>query len=118
MPHLRIETNVPSSKVTDQHLQELGKIVAKTLGKPEGYCVVQIVGDQKMNWAGTSAPCATGHLMSIGSLGVAENKKHAAVIYPYVQQHFGIPPDRFYLTFINAAASDVGFNGSTFHGIL
>lgn len=35
MPHFRLETNVPKSKVTPELLKKLSKAVAKTLGKPE-----------------------------------------------------------------------------------
>jgi len=35
MPHFRLETNVPKSKVTPELLKKLSAAVAKTLGKPE-----------------------------------------------------------------------------------
>lgn len=35
MPHFRLETNIPKSKVTPEVLKNLSKAVAKTLGKPE-----------------------------------------------------------------------------------
>lgn len=35
MPHLRIETNVPKSKVPEDFVVKAAAVVAKTLGKPE-----------------------------------------------------------------------------------
>jgi hypothetical protein len=38
--------------------------------------------------------------MSIGKLGVEENKKHAAVLHDHIEKHLGIPRNRlrfFYL---------------------
>lgn len=40
MPHFRLETNVPKSKVTPEFLQNLSKAVAKTLGKPESVSIL------------------------------------------------------------------------------
>lgn len=44
MPHFRLETNVPKSKVTPDVLKSLSKAVAKTLGKPES------VSTSLLNW--------------------------------------------------------------------
>lgn len=48
-----------------------------------------------MAWNGTEKPCGVGTLMSIGCLGVEENKKHASVLYPLLEKELGIPGDRF-----------------------
>ena len=46
MPCLRIETNVSGSSFDiDQMSTELLAAVAKTLGKPIGYCMVAIIPD-------------------------------------------------------------------------
>ncbi|VVC32429.1 Hypothetical protein CINCED_3A012702 [Cinara cedri] len=95
MPHFRLETNVPKSKVTPEVLKTLSKAVAKTLGKPESYVVVTVVPDQLMVFNGTNEPCGTGILMSIGALGVEQNKNHASVLYPIIKDLLGIPGDRF-----------------------
>lgn len=54
-----------------------------------------IVPDQLMAWGGNDKPCGTAVLMSIGCLGVEENKKHAKVLYPLLEKELGIPGDRF-----------------------
>jgi phenylpyruvate tautomerase len=56
---------------------------------------VTVVPDQLMVWGGNDKPCGTALLMSIGCLGVEENKKHAAVLYPLLEKELGIPGDRF-----------------------
>jgi hypothetical protein len=35
MPHLRLETNIPKSKITEDFLKQTTALMAKTLGKPE-----------------------------------------------------------------------------------
>ncbi|XP_060867631.1 macrophage migration inhibitory factor homolog [Metopolophium dirhodum] len=118
MPHFRLETNVSKSKVTPELLKKLSAAVAKTLGKPESYVVVTIVPDQLMTWGGDDKPCGTATLMSIGCLGVEQNKKHAAVLYPLLKKELGIPDDRLYITFSDQSSSNVGYTGTTFQTIL
>lgn len=49
-----------------------------------------------MTWGGNDdKPCGTATLMSIGCLGVEQNKKHAAVLYPLLKKELGIPDDRY-----------------------
>lgn len=52
-----------------------------------------------MVWAGNDKPCGTATLMSIGCLGVEQNKKHASVLYPIIEKELGIPGDRFVYLF-------------------
>lgn len=38
--------------------------------------------------------------MSIGQLGIEQNKKHSAVISDYINKQLGIPPNRFVILFL------------------
>lgn len=58
------------------------------------YCVVSIIPDVIMSFGGTTEPCAIANLMSIGALGVEQNKKHAKVLYELVEKELGVPTDR------------------------
>merc|ERR1712042_300033 len=62
-------------------------------------------------------PCAQATLMSIGKLGLGENKKHSAVLFPLINKLLGVPDDRVYISYISAQSQDVGFKGTTFHSI-
>lgn len=53
-----------------------------------------VVGGVNMSWGGTNEPAAQATLMSIGALGVEQNKKHAKAIYEIVTQSIGIKPDK------------------------
>lgn len=59
------------------------------------YCVAGVIADQTMLWGGTTDPCGTATLMSIGKLGVEENKKHAALLYDHIEKNLGIPRTRY-----------------------
>ncbi|KAL0818320.1 hypothetical protein ABMA28_008802 [Loxostege sticticalis] len=117
MPHLRIETNVPKNVITQDFILKAGAVIAKTLGKPDQYCAVSVIPDLPMSFGGSTSPCAIANLMSIGGLGVDQNKKHAKVIFELVEKELGVPSDRMYITFQNETTSDVGFKGTTFHEI-
>lgn len=47
-----------------------------------------------MAFGGSTNPCAIATLMSIGALGVKENKNHSAAIFKLVSEVLGIPNDR------------------------
>lgn len=47
-----------------------------------------------MSFGGSLEPCAIANLMSIGSLGVEQNKKHAKALFELVQNELDIPQDR------------------------
>ncbi|KAI5634220.1 macrophage migration inhibitory factor (MIF) domain-containing protein [Phthorimaea operculella] len=117
MPHFRIETNVPKSKVPQDFLTKAVSVLAKTVGKPEQYCVVSIIPDVHMSFGGSTEPCAVANLMSVGRLGVEENKKHAKVLYELVEKELGVSKERMYITFQDELSSNVGFKGTTFHDI-
>lgn len=117
MPHFRIETNVPRSQIPATFVQKAVPVLAKALGKPEQYCVVSIIPDVQMSFGGSTEPCAIANLMSIGALGVEQNKKHAKVLFELVEQELGVKSDRMYITFQDEPTGNVGFKGTTFHAI-
>lgn len=67
-----------------------------------------------MTFGGTTEPCGQAWLMSIGQLGKRENMAHSKRIFEKVSQSLGIPPTRMFITFTDAAAMNVGYNGTTF----
>ncbi|CAG9853806.1 unnamed protein product [Phyllotreta striolata] len=118
MPHFHLETNLPQEQIPDDLPEKICSILASSLGKPKDYCAATIIGGAKMYFKGSSQPTAQATLMSIGSLGVAENKKHSKVLFEVIEKSLGIPSDRVYIHFMEAATKDVGHGGTTFHDIL
>ena len=47
-----------------------------------------------MTFGGSNEPCAYVCLMSIGKLGVEENKKHSDAIMTVLEKSLGISPTR------------------------
>lgn len=77
-----------------------------------------VIPDQMMMWGGEEGPCAIAVLMSIGKLGVEENKKYSKILSDHVNKNLGISPDRMYIGFQDVPTSQLGFKGTTFHEIM
>jgi phenylpyruvate tautomerase len=117
MPTLTIATNLKKSEIPEDFCPRMTKVLADTLSKPESYCAILVQPDQILTWNGTSDAAAMITCFSIGKLGIDENKKHSKAIMSELNK-LGIESTRMYISFIDAKAEDVGYNNSTFHGIL
>lgn len=53
-----------------------------------------MIGGVNMSFGGSNEPAAQAVLMSIGALGVAENKRHSKALFEAVEQAIGVPPTR------------------------
>lgn len=115
MPSLSISTNVPLEALnTSEILSEISKSVAKIIGKPEAYVMVQLKGSVAISFGGTQEPAAYGELVSIGGLGSDTNKKLSAAIAATLESKVNVPKSRFYIKFYDVKRSDFGWNGTTF----
>ncbi|CAH1164783.1 unnamed protein product [Phaedon cochleariae] len=117
MPYLRLETNVPQEKIPIDLSAKLSELLSKSLGKPLNFCCASVTGGVNMSWGGTNDPAAQATLMSIGALGVEENKRHSKALTDCITQALGIDADRMYISFDDKKASDVGYRKTTFHEI-
>ncbi|MPC28170.1 Macrophage migration inhibitory factor [Portunus trituberculatus] len=61
---------------------------------------MHVLPDQLMSFGGSSEPCASVRLSSIGRLGVELNKTYAAKIFVFMEKHLGISNDRIFLELI------------------
>ena len=115
MPTLSVVTNVqlaPPAAVAV--CKKLSVAVARSTGKPESYVTVSLRADCPLVFAGTDAPAAQAELISIGALGGEKNKGHSRALADVLTAELGVPANRFYIKFSDVAASDMGWNGTTF----
>jgi len=81
MPLLNISTSVPLEGLnTSDILLKTSKSVAKIIGRPEAYVIIQLKGSIAILFEGTEQPVTYGELVSIGGLGSDTNKKLRAAI--------------------------------------
>ena len=115
-PHTHTPTHtVPGNGVDNSDtLKALSAALASATGKPESYVLVALTTDVPLSFGGTEAPAALGDLVSIGAIGGAKNAAITKGIADVVSAKLGVDAGRFYLTFRDAARTDVGWNGATF----
>lgn len=114
MPHLIIQTNqtVPEEK-KEGLLPAASQLVTNGLGKPESYVMVTLQDRCPMCFAGTSEPTAYLELKSIG-LPASRTKELSSMLCSFVEEQLGIPGDRVYIEFADAARDMWGWAGGTF----
>lgn len=114
MPMIRITTSTDLPKAQAQELlQGVSQAVARALGKPEQY-VMAAWGHAHMWMAGSDGPAAFVELDSIGGLEPAVNRRLSALLADTLARPLGIPTERVYVRFADVAATDWGWNKSTF----
>jgi phenylpyruvate tautomerase PptA (4-oxalocrotonate tautomerase family) len=115
MPFLKIQTNhVVDSATGEALLAKASKLVAKKLGKPENYVMVQLQKEAPMLFAGTNAPLAFLELKSIGLPNNSTTADLSASLCTLIEQDLNIPKDRVYIEFSDAPRDMWGWNGGTF----
>ena len=61
------------------------------------YISVHVQAQQMMSFGGTTDPCALIDVMSIGKLGVEENKVLSKTIFDFIKEKLGIEGTRYYM---------------------
>ncbi len=114
MPLLKMHTSVPVPEEKKEPLvKALSQITAETIGKPESYVMV-VLSHGTMSMGGEIGPAAFADVRSIGGLSGSVNKQISQKVCALLADTLGIPGNRVYLSFNSSAASDWGWDGSTF----
>ncbi len=112
MPLLKLTTNAPAANRSSL-LAALSAHTAELLQKPERFVMITFEQNADMLFAGSSAPLAYIELKSIG-LPEQRTRRLAEGLCRLVQTELGIPADRVYIEFSNAARHLWGWNAGTF----
>lgn len=118
MPYLKLQTN---KQITDcdtacleqEILADLSRFLSEKLRKPEQYIMVALEQGVPMVFSGSGEPAIFMELKSIG-LEEANAGDLSEALCSFVEQKLGIPKERMYIEFTNAAGSMWGWNGRTF----
>jgi len=114
MPYLNLHINHPLLPGQAKALLvKASSTIAKELGKPERYVLVELTENPLLLFAGTDEPAAYVELKSIG-LPAKEVESLSQVICSFLEAEADIPPSRVYIEFTDAKGSFWGWNGGTF----
>jgi phenylpyruvate tautomerase PptA (4-oxalocrotonate tautomerase family) len=115
MPNLQVRTNLTlTAEQKQQALVALSKLVVKVTGKPESYVQIVLQDGLALSFGGTPDPTVFLDFRSIGCISGPQNKRTSAELTGYFTSTFGVPGNRVYISFANAAGENWGFNGGTF----
>lgn len=78
------------------------------------YVTVSCIANQAILWGGQDVPCAQIYLMSLGGLNGNVNSKISSKMASLLEKYFRIPSDHYYIHFIEAEGSMIGYDGATF----
>jgi phenylpyruvate tautomerase len=115
MPLIKVQTSIPSpDKAQVQSLlKDLSARLASHLGKPESYVMTAFTADVPMTFAGTTDPVCYIEIKSVGTMG-AKTKAMSQDFCSQVESVLGVPKNRVYIEFADAAGAMWGWNGGTF----
>ena len=95
------------SKIPPNFDDLLTSLLSSLLGKPEEYCLVEILPAQIMNFGGCHEPTAVLTLTSVGSLGTVQNKKYSEAIMSLLEESLNVAPTLTYIFFVDSKPSDI-----------
>jgi len=111
---LRIQTNSTLDEDSKKTLAaDASRAVADMLDKPERYVMVSIEENPAMLFGGSEDPLAYLELKSIG-LPAERTTDFSAALSALLAGKLGLPPDRIYIEFADAARNMWGWKGGTF----
>ncbi len=114
MPYLKIQTNQAIDAERNKRLlSQASQSLAKALGKPERYIMVESAAAASMLFAGSDEPAAYVELKNIG-LAESQTAPLSRLICDLLQEQLGIRADRIYIEFTDIDGKFWGWNGGTF----
>lgn len=99
MPFIEVKTTEDLSAVAAELKSALGDAITTIPGKSEGWLMVNLVGEQKMYFQGSDAPCA---LFSVSIFGTATDDAYDDLtcrLCAIAQQYLQVPPERTYVRY-------------------
>ncbi len=98
---------------SDEVMQAVSGIVADATGKPARYIMVTL-SQATMMMSGEACRGAFLDVRGIGGMSPTVNARITQDICEFLNGHLGLAPEAVYITFTDVAATDWGWNGSTF----
>ncbi len=112
MPLFELSTNTAIDD--SQHIAEqVSKLTADILGKPESYVMVKIQPEQTLLFAGSDEPAAHVKLKSLG-LPESNTADFSSRICSFINAELGINSARIYIEFASPERHMWGWDNRTF----
>lgn len=115
MPLIKVQTSIssPDQAQVERLLKDLSARLASHLGKPESYVMTAFTADVPMTFGGTTDPACYLEIKSVGTMG-HKTKAMSQDFCTLIESSLGVPKNRVYIEFADAAGAMWGWNGGTF----
>ncbi|NER78486.1 MAG: hypothetical protein F6K42_02705 [Leptolyngbya sp. SIO1D8] len=115
MPLIKVQTSItaPAKADVEAMLKDLSSSLATHLGKPEAYVMTAFEGDVPMTFAGSTDPVCYVEIKSVGTMST-KTKAMSQDFCTKIEATLGVPKNRTYIEFADAAGAMWGWNGTTF----
>uniref|UniRef100_A0AC34GRI7 Macrophage migration inhibitory factor n=1 Tax=Panagrolaimus sp. ES5 TaxID=591445 RepID=A0AC34GRI7_9BILA len=114
MPFVKLVTNVPEEKISDDFNQKLNRLLADTFpGKPYEVFAIDVVSSNKYTFGGTSDPSAMLRVTAFNIFTPEKNIGYSKAICEFLSSSLQIPATRILIEFIDIPPSNVGYNNTT-----
>ncbi|ASC71378.1 putative ATLS1-like light-inducible protein [Halomicronema hongdechloris C2206] len=115
MPLIKVQTSIeaPDKSQVESLLKDLSSSLSQHLGKPESYIMTAFEAEVPMTFAGTTDPVCYIEIKSVGTMG-AKTEAMSQAFCSQIEDSLGVPKNRTYIEFADAAGAMWGWNGTTF----
>uniref|UniRef100_A0A914YEL4 L-dopachrome isomerase n=1 Tax=Panagrolaimus superbus TaxID=310955 RepID=A0A914YEL4_9BILA len=114
MPFVKLVTNVPEEKISQDFNQKLNRLLAEIFpGKPYEVFGIDVVSSKRYTFGGTSDPSAMLRITAFNIFGPEKNTGYSKAICEFLLSTLRIPATRILIEFIDISPSNVGYNNTT-----
>jgi phenylpyruvate tautomerase PptA (4-oxalocrotonate tautomerase family) len=116
MPLLTLFTSAepPAPAASDALLKHISASLAQHIGKPEAYVMTNLVPRTRMTFAGTTEPACYVEIKNVGRMTPEQTEGMSRELGALIAKSLGVPTNRMYIEFSDAAPHLWGFDGGTF----
>ena len=116
MPLIEVRTSAaaPAGAAVASLLGDLSRLLSKRFGKPGRWVMTGLQAGLTMTFGGSAAPAAYVEVKNVGKMSPDDTAALSGDICERLASGLGLPPDRIYIEFADAAGYLWGWNGETF----
>ncbi len=116
MPLIEVRTSAaaPQGAAGGSLMGDLSRLLAKRFGKPERWVMTGLQANLTMTFGGSTAPAAYVEVKNVGKMSPDDTTTLSGEICERLAAGLGVPRDRIYIEFADAAGYLWGWNGETF----
>ncbi|HET6283758.1 MAG TPA: phenylpyruvate tautomerase MIF-related protein [Polyangia bacterium] len=116
MPLIQVFTSAtsPAPPAEEALHEDLSRVLTEYLRKPKQWIMTSVLPGLSMTFGGSRAPACIASLKNVGSMSPEVTSGLSRELCAILSKALGVPTERIYIDFQDAAPSMWGWNGDTF----